>query len=382
MTQLFTEPYMVQFLLDNSLGAWWAARRLSSSDLEAATSEAELRRKVALPGMLLHYLRFVRGDDNAIRHLGWRAAAGSFAAWPERLADLRILDPCCGSGHFLVAALSMLVPMRVEREGLTNCDAVDAVLRENLHGLELDARCVAIAAFAMALAAWRYPGAEGYRPLPEFNLACSGLSVGATRERWAELADGEPALQFSVGLMHDAFREAPLLGSLLNPAVTDAAKVGNWRDLRTVLGKALAREPSEESRETAIAAQGLAKAAELLTASYHLVITNVPYLARGKQDERMRDFCDRYYSSSKRDLATVFIERCLALCKGGRNCQPSTSSELAVAHKLSKTTREAAEDSHMALARSAWSEGIPNTHVGFQRDAVVSKPRKRRRHAG
>ena len=84
VTQLFTEPYMVRFLLDNSLGAWWAARRLSASDLKAAASEAELRRTAALPGMPLDYLRFVQ-CDNTTEHSGWRPAAGAFDAWPEHL---------------------------------------------------------------------------------------------------------------------------------------------------------------------------------------------------------------------------------------------------------------------------------------------------------
>ena len=316
VTQLFTEPYMVRFLLDNSLGAWWAARRLSASDLKAAASEAELRRTAAIPGVPLDYLRFVQ-YDNTSKLSGWRPAAGAFDTWPEHLGDLRVLDPCCGSGHFLVAAFAMLVPMRMEREGLPTCDAVDAVLCENLHGLELDPRCVELAAFALAVAAWTYPGAEGFRPLPELDLACSGLSVGATRERWAELAAGDRNLRFSLGWMHDAFQDAPLLGSLLNPATTDAAKVANWHDLSTALAQALAQEPSEESYEAAIAAQGLAKAAELLTASYHLVITNVPYLTRRRQEEGLRDFCDQHYSISKYDLATVFLERCLTLCREG-----------------------------------------------------------------
>ena len=65
VTQLFTEPYMVSFLLDNSLGAWWAARRLSEEDLRTAESEQELRDKAALPGVPLEYLRFVRTDPTS-----------------------------------------------------------------------------------------------------------------------------------------------------------------------------------------------------------------------------------------------------------------------------------------------------------------------------
>ena len=60
VTQLFTEPYMVSFLLDNTLGAWWAVRRLTDDDLSVASSEAELRLKAAIPGVPLDYLRFVR----------------------------------------------------------------------------------------------------------------------------------------------------------------------------------------------------------------------------------------------------------------------------------------------------------------------------------
>ncbi|HPP78808.1 DNA methyltransferase, partial [Methanospirillum sp.] len=151
-TQLFTEPYMVHFLLDNSLGAWWAGKRLTEEDLKTATSEEELRQKASLPGVPLTYLRFVQ-DEHGI----WTPAAGSFSEWPDQVSELKMLDPCCGSGHFLVATLLMLVPMRMEMEGLSARKAVDAVLSENLHGLEIDERCVEIAAFALALAAWTYP---------------------------------------------------------------------------------------------------------------------------------------------------------------------------------------------------------------------------------
>ena len=207
------------------------ARRLDGADPEEAGGEAGLRRKAAIPGMPLDFLRFVHevpsvrfrddrddsghgrpdsptsdeappaagervrslredgGADGGATAPGWRPAAGTFSGWPEHLGALKILDPCCGSGHFLVAAFLMLVPMRMAREGLAPRDAVDAVLRDNLYGLELDPRCVELAAFALALAAWTYPGAEGYRPLPELDVACSGLAPNATKEQWTALAE-------------------------------------------------------------------------------------------------------------------------------------------------------------------------------------------------
>src|SRR3546814_19006520 len=86
----------------------------------------------------------------------------------------------------------MLVPMRMKAEGLSAQQAVDAVLANNLHGLELDARCVEIAVFALALAAWRFPDEQGeplgVRPeMPEPQIACCGLQVAASPEAWMAL---------------------------------------------------------------------------------------------------------------------------------------------------------------------------------------------------
>ncbi|MDP2203753.1 MAG: N-6 DNA methylase [Methylicorpusculum sp.] len=360
VTQLFTEPYMVSFLLDNSLGAWWAARRLSESDLQLAASEAELRQKAAIPGVPLEYLRFVqiplnppltKGDlldaasvaksdlqDDSDQSpplqkegqggFTWQPAAGTFDLWPKQLSELKTLDPCCGSGHFLVAAFLMLVPMRMALEDLTARDAVDRVLSENLHGLELDQRCVELAAFALALTAWRYPDAGGYRPLPELHIACSGLSVSVAKEEWKQLGLGKKNLTIALDWLHDTFKDAPVLGSLLNPAKTQAANLVQWDELSQTLNQALKMLPSpsgrgaggegsDEQHEIGVVAQGLAKAATLLAGQYQWVITNVPYLARGKQDERLRDFCEQHYPAAKNDLATVFLDRCLQLCMQG-----------------------------------------------------------------
>jgi Eco57I restriction-modification methylase len=314
VTQLFTEPYMVAFLLDNSLGAWWAARRMTEADFGHAESEDELRTKAALPGVPLTYLRFVKQDDGM-----WTPAAGTFAGWPEHLRDLKTIDPCCGSGHFLVAALRMLVPMRMEMEGLSAREAMDAVLRDNLHGLELDQRCVELAAFALALTAWRYPRAGGYRTLPELHVACSGLSVRAAKEEWRQFAMDRQDLRLALEWMYEVFQDAPVLGSLLNPAKTDAAKIVQWEELSIALEQALIQEQTDEQHEAGVVAKGLAKAAQLLAGQYHWVITNVPYLARGKQGQILRGFCENNYKAAKNELATVFLERCLEFCRDGGN---------------------------------------------------------------
>ena len=100
-------------------------------------------------------LRFVKEDDR------WRPAAGGFPGWPRDAKAITVLDPCCGSGHFLTEALAILVALRQTEEGLSAPEAAAAVLRNNLFGLEIDGRCVQIAAFAVALAAWSSGGARG-----------------------------------------------------------------------------------------------------------------------------------------------------------------------------------------------------------------------------
>lgn len=288
VTQLFTEPYMVQFLLLNSLGAWWVSRNPDNPC-----------------GVDLTYLR---------RTVDGNPAAGAFEGWPDDLSEFRLLDPCCGSGHFLVAALLMLVPMRMTLEGLNAAAAIDAVLRENLHGLELDQRCVAIAAFALALEAWRYPGTGGYRTLPKLNLAWCGQPVAGKREQWLALAEGDFRLETGMTALYDTFRDAPTLGSLIDPvrSIPEDMLTAGFDELQPLLEKALHEHAGEEEwQETAIAALGLAEAARLLSGHYHLVITNVPYLVRGKQIERVRKFCEKHFARAKNDLANVFLERCL-----------------------------------------------------------------------
>jgi len=328
VTQLFTEPYMVSFLLDNSLGAWWAGQRLTAHDWQTARSEQELRNKAAIPGVPLSYLRFVKDESTQ----QWQPASGTFDAWPKRLSELKALDPCCGSGHFLVAAFLMLVPMRMQAEQLNARQAIDKVLSENLHGLELDQRCVELAAFAVALEAWRYSDAGGYRTLPELHLACSGLSIAAARDEWKELSRkaGKQNLTIALDWMYQTFQNAPVLGSLINPRRSKAAQIAQWSELQQLLGEALTQDQANQKNqgdgemsaltnhlEAGIVAQGLAKAAELLSGQYTWVITNVPYLARGKQHETLKDFCESYYPEGKNDLATVFLDRCLEFCVQG-----------------------------------------------------------------
>lgn len=322
VTQLFTEPYMVQFLLHNTLGAWWAGKHLSQEDLAGATSEDELRRKVALPGVTWDYLRFVRADAEGESPAPWRIAAGTLDEWPELAREIKVLDPCCGSGHFLVAAFHIVVPIRMAEEGLSAREAVDAVLRDNLHGLEIDNRCCQIAAFALALTAWSYPGSGGYRPLPELHVACSGLAARGKEDDWTKLAGGDDRLRGGMQRLYSLFKEADTLGSLIDPRDQRQVQLfaGGFAELKPLLVRVLEDEDAKadiQRRESAVVAQGMSEAAELLAARYTLVVTNVPYMQRGKHGPVLRTYLDENYQRSKADLATAMLERCFAFCALG-----------------------------------------------------------------
>ena len=334
VTQLFTEHYMVLFLLHNTIGAWWAAKlnlegRIQKSEWDRCQTEDDCRKLVALPGYEFIYLRFIKDSNGE-----WVPAAGGFPGWPKSLKDFKLFDPCCGSGHFLVAAFTLLVRMRMRDEMISAKEACDAVLRENLHGLELDARCTQIAAFALAITAWKFPslpvplsGAEstlafslqpsalplGFRPLPSLNIACSGLGVNARKEDWLALANDDTRLRSGLEQLYDLFQKAPELGSLINPRTSEGdLLVAAFHEIRPLLEMALAQESKNELvHEMAVTARGLSKAAEILAAEFTLVVTNVPYLGRGKQNDELKNYCENTHSDAKADLATCFLQRCL-----------------------------------------------------------------------
>ena len=296
VTQLFTENYMVRFLLENSLGAWWAVRHPDSPLVKG-----------------FEYLRF---DDED------KPASGSFDGWPDRVAEVTVMDPCCGSGHFLVEAFSMLWQMRAEEEGLSRVDAQDEVLRDNLFGLELDGRCVQIAMFGVALQAWKAGG--GWRELPVPNIACSGIPVKAPVEEWKAIAGGDARLENALVRLHILFRDADTLGSLIDPK--RATELGDptglqtsledvdWSAIAPLLQRAARAEPSDPATSVLGAdAAGIARAAEYLALTFTLIATNVPYLGRGKQGNTLLFHIERHYRSASLDLAGAMELRCLEM---------------------------------------------------------------------
>lgn len=294
VTQLFTEDYMVRFLLENSLGAWWAARHPESPLIKE-----------------WEYLRLL--EDGT-------PAAGKFEGWPDRAADVTMMDPCCGSGHFLVATFEMLRQIRMEEEGFSQRDAGDAVLRDNVHGLEIDPRCTQIAAFALAIAAWK---SGGYRDLPSINVACSGIPAKGQLEEWSRLAGRDVNLRMTLEQLYELFSEAPVLGSLINPRApsnTGSLFAPDYAHVEGLLERAFREQDSDLGLIPLFQASAarVGRAAALLSGRYTLVATNVPFLARSKQSLVLQEFARLEFPDSTSDLATLFLERsCTFSAPGG-----------------------------------------------------------------
>ncbi|OLT20581.1 hypothetical protein BJF81_04740 [Ornithinimicrobium sp. CNJ-824] len=290
VTQLFTENYMVRFLLENSLGAWWVARHPDSSLRDG-----------------WEYLR-VNEDGTP--------AAGTFSEWPDRASDVTMMDPCCGSGHFLVAMFGMLWRMRAEEDSLTPAEAQDAVLRDNLHGLELDPRCTQLATFNVALEAWKQ---GGFRELPAPQIACSGVPVRAARQDWESLAGDDDDLRRAMRGLHSLFQNAEGLGSLIDPRRAENGDGLFGRDLTVGVSAErvrglLATALREENRDTTVlghAANDVMHAADLLGRNYTLVATNPPYLGTQRMDEAAAQFIADRFPRSSSELATAMLERYL-----------------------------------------------------------------------
>lgn len=311
VTQLFTEHYMVRFLLENTIGAWWVSLHPNTQ--------------------LTKSWDYFKPD---IPH--------DHSSFPTNLEETTFLDPCCGSGHFLVEAFLLFQSMYRE-QGMSAAQAGDAAIKNNIRGLELDPRCTQIAAFNVAFAAWRH---GGFRELPEIQVACTGLPLKGSRTQWERLAQGDSVLTAGMALLHETFSKAANLGSLIHPPgmfdvkspdrarqftldempdserqkMLDLATQIRWTAMEGLLTRAFTKEASREAYHAGVRAQGVAKAAQMLSDRYGFVVTNPPFLAVSKAGDDLKEFINdpgSPYQEAKKDLATCFIERLRAFAKPG-----------------------------------------------------------------
>lgn len=367
-TQMFTERYMVEWLLQNSLGLTWlcmckkhgwtadAERILPVLDERRAVwrkqredGEVTLDALMPVEGELEHHWKYYVSQplpDDAI------------ASAPTSVKAIKLLDPACGSGHFLVIAFDLLASCYREEarhggKSVTDREIAESILENNLHGIDIDTRAIQIAAAALYLKAKTF--SKDARPR-HLNLVAPALQLG-------QLPANDPAI---IQLGQDLKREAGIpveltgkllsalagvdyLGSLLkvDAAVDDAlrnveleferthgqgnlfsgfpaqqVKLSLSEAKATVLDRLdrfLSRHSSSEDLGLRLDGEQLAAGVRFVRmakeGTYDVVVGNPPYQGLSKTDSL--GYVAKMYPRGKADLCTAFLERGLELARPG-----------------------------------------------------------------
>ncbi len=370
-TQMFTERYMVDWLLQNSLGPMWLAMCRKHGWTPEVESDGTLARLEARRTQLRQ--RRENGEVSATALMPLHSAAERRWAYyvpqaipeeavsqaPESLRDLRLLDPAVGSGHFLVVALDLLFALYREEarhrgeaggEAWSDRAIVEHILTHNLCGIDLDPRAVQIAAAALWLKARQISKDAHPRRL---NLVASRLRLASLRDDDPALAELRRSVEEETGVPGEltdtivhALRGADHLGSLLKiDQAVDEAIARHERAARLQSDEALFEGGAAPSFEAATARQtlldrleaflarhtggddlGLRLRGEQLAAgvrfvrlvregAYDLVVANPPYQGTSKvQDAK---YVEKQYPLGKADLYAAFLLRGLELVRDG-----------------------------------------------------------------
>ena len=313
-TQLFTPDWIVRYMVENSLG------RLVISGQCAADSEAErIEKEKAFAEKMgwKYYLPEAEQEPDV------RALLNNLTGDTLSLDTLKLIDPCMGSGHILVYAFDVLIQI-YEASGISQRDAAQQILKNNLYGLDIDDRAAQLAYFAVMMKARQYDRrifTRGIQP----HLYALQNSQPMHEEGWGYFGDEEPLAR----RLWNAFTDAKTLGSLVPVDLTldelvqlrnrltemDAASTLGSLSVQAYIGQILATFAP------------LIELAEILTQKYDVVITNPPYMGSSNMDKTLSDFVKKHYPDSKSDLFSCFIEMGNdILSKNGLNCMVTMQS--------------------------------------------------------
>ena len=287
-TQLFTPEWIVNYMVENSLGRLWLEGHPDANlrmKWRYYMDEAEQAPEVAAK------LAEIRRERSRIQ--------------PEQI---RVLDPCMGSGHILVYAFDVL--MEIYRSvGYTDRDAARSIVENNLYGLDIDDRAAQLAYFAVMLKACEYDRRflkRGVQP----HVCAIRESAALTREQLHTLGTERTLAERLLRCFADAKEYGSILHADFTPEelirldVRLAEMEGDGGNLLDMADRAAAH--------AAIAP--LMEQARILARKYDAVITNPPYMGASGMNEKLTRFVKDNYPDSKSDLSTCFMERTLSLC--------------------------------------------------------------------
>lgn len=295
-TQLFTPDWIVRYMVENSLGRLWLEGHPSEElkanwkyYLEEAKQEAEVQEK----------LDEIRKEYANLD--------------PE---DIKIIDPCMGSGHILVYAFDVLMQI-YESAGYGQRDAAKSILKNNIYGLDIDDRAFQLAYFAVMMKARQYNRrilSGEYKP----NLYSIRESNGINREQLkyfgVGLSDEEKnkALGQMTALL-DTFIDAKEYGSILTVEQYDWELLERFVEGSDDAGQI--RMDNLHLDETAKELRQMIAQGKVLGEKYHVAVTNPPYMGAGGMSGKLSGFLKKYYPNSKYDLYAALMEKCNILVK-------------------------------------------------------------------
>ena len=284
-TQLFTPDWIVRYMVENSLGRLWVEGH-PNDELKANwryyLEEAEQEPEVQAP------LAEIRKDYAALN--------------PE---DLRVIDPCCGSGHILCYLFDVLMQI-YEASGYTARDAAQSILIHNLWGLDIDERAAQLSYFAVMMKARQYDRRFFSRNIQPHVYAIAE-SNGVSREAIEYFCKGDAALTRAMQTILIEMHDAKEYGSIL------ICSKQNWDALYARFNEIY--DDIALYREEALALLPLVQTAEALSQQYDVVVTNPPYMGGSGMSGKLSDYVKKNYPDSKSDLFAVFIEKCGTMLK-------------------------------------------------------------------
>ncbi|WP_282782472.1 BREX-1 system adenine-specific DNA-methyltransferase PglX [Phaeodactylibacter xiamenensis] len=280
-TQLFTPRWIVEYMVQNTLGKLWLQNRPNS-------------------GLRAHMPYYI--DSPA-------AQAADFLRI-ESVTDIRFLDQACGSGHILLYAFELLTLM-YEEEGYGKSEIPQLILQHNLRGFEIDERAAQLAGFALMMKARGYYRRIFRKEARPHILQFQDLPLSTEETAEALQACGlQPSDALRTDLEH--LQQATNLGSLIQPQA-EAAEIR-----RALQAVAQARATNDVFLRTRLEHLHTAlQQLQELGQQVHCVVDNPPYMGGGNMNKALAKFVKQNYPASKSDLMACFMESGLAMLHPG-----------------------------------------------------------------
>lgn len=309
-TQLFTPDWIVRYMIENSLGRLWVERNCANSRGDDDEVPGDLNE--ALISNWKYYLAEAPQEPEVEAQL--KEIRKSYKdLTPE---DIKVIDPCMGSGHILVYAFDVLMQI-YEEQGYTQRDAARLIVEKNLYGLDIDKRAYQLAYFAVMMKARQY-NRRILNGEVKPNLCAIEESNGINRSHLKYLGAGLSELERNsartqLDSVLDSLTDAKEYGSILNVEPVD------W----TLMDRYVASAEADPQmnletvglESTQVHMQRLLKQVQAMAQKYDVVCTNPPYMGSSGMSAKLSDYVKANYPDSKSDLFAGFIERCRKMVK-------------------------------------------------------------------